>query len=101
MTGRNRQEDEDRGRTSGTDEPDDLRRAGTAPGLSLGEDHLAVDQHVELSQAAPPDPGRHAEALREVLPEAHGLLTDVASEEAALDFDVHERRIAGPEEDVT
>jgi hypothetical protein len=62
--------------------------------LLLREHERAVDDDVELTEAAPANFRRDAQALRQVLSEAPGLPADVASDEAALDLDVHVGRIA-------
>jgi hypothetical protein len=74
-----------------------LRRA-----LLLRENDLAVEHHIELAEAAEPNLRCDAERAREVVAEAHGLLADVASDEAALDLDIHDQSITpAPECSVT
>jgi hypothetical protein len=72
------------------DEPDDLGGGRTPACLLLREHQLAVDEHIELTKGAEPDSGRHAEVPCQLVPKAHGLLSDVASDEAALDVDFHD-----------
>jgi len=61
--------------------------------LPAREDGAAVDEHCELSEAAPADPRGHAERRLELFAEAYRLAPQINSERAALDLDVRHARV--------
>src|SRR2546425_12758502 len=79
----------DRGLSGLLGEWDDRGGVGAAARLPLREHNLTVDDHIELTEPAEPDLWCDAERAGKAIAKAHGLLADVASDEAALDLDVH------------
>jgi len=57
--------------------------------LTLGKDGAAIHRDSQLSEAAPADLRRHVERRLELVTEAHGLTSQVNSDGAALDLDLH------------
>src|SRR5439155_380895 len=71
------------------DEPGDLAGLRHAAGLAPGEDDAAVDRHRELAEAAPADFRRNVQRRLQLVAETHRLPSQVHSDCAALDVDLH------------
>jgi hypothetical protein len=77
------------GSRSAAQSGNDLGRLGPSFGLLVGIDLLSVGKNVERSRTAHADTNWNLQFTLNVLLQAHGLYLQVASEEAALDYDIH------------
>ncbi len=58
-------------------------------GLLFGVDLFAVDEDIQCPRSAHSQPDRDVKFTLDIVFKAHGPSFDVASEEAAFDFDAH------------